>query len=171
MLLFIILFTSVFYMFWNWLSNIYRSQKPALWHLSMLHKQKPLPSSTVYWCDEKGNYLEYYLYFQIHTHDCCFNPLTEKDEPPNFLKTPQQWTCQRNIQSKILLLIASAKFWSARGASHQPAFMNSCLTIRHTCLPCLPSGRTLVIYLLLGEWWAKKNGRVVSKGGENGGRE
>ena len=28
---------------------------------------------------------------------------------------------------------------SARGASHQPAFMGSCLSISHTCLPCLPS--------------------------------
>ena len=32
------------------------------------HKQKPLPFSTVYWCDGKGDYLEYYLYFQIHGH-------------------------------------------------------------------------------------------------------
>ena len=28
-----------------------------------------------------------------------------------------------------------------RGASHQPAFMGSCLTINHTCLSCLSSGR------------------------------
>ena len=28
-----------------------------------------------------------------------------------------------------------------RGASHQPAFMGSCLTISHMCLPCWPSGR------------------------------
>ena len=41
----------------------------------------------------------------------------------------------------MLLLIASAKSRSLRGASHQPAFMSSCLTISHTCLPCLPSGR------------------------------
>ena len=27
---------------------------------------------------------------------------------------------------------------SVRRASHQPAFMGSCLTINHTCLPCLP---------------------------------
>ena len=39
------------------------------------------------------------------------------------------------------MLIASAKFRSARGASHQPVFMGSCLAISHTCLPCLPSGR------------------------------
>ena len=38
------------------------------------------------------------------------------------------------------MLIASAKSRSVRGASHQPAFMSSCLTIGHTCLPCLPSG-------------------------------
>ena len=29
------------------------------------------------------------------------------------------------------LWIASAKSWSLRGASHQPAFMGSCLTIGH----------------------------------------
>ena len=39
------------------------------------------------------------------------------------------------------MLIASAKSQSARGASHQPVFMGSCLAISHTCLPCLPSGR------------------------------
>ena len=30
----------------------------------------------------------------------------------------------------LAVCIASAKSWSARGASHQPAFMDSCLTIR-----------------------------------------
>ena len=39
------------------------------------------------------------------------------------------------------MLIASAKSRSARGGSHQPVFMGSCLAISHTCLPCLPSGR------------------------------
>ena len=39
------------------------------------------------------------------------------------------------------LLIASAKSRSVRGGSHQTPFMSSCLTISHTCLPCLPSGR------------------------------
>ena len=43
-----------------------------------------------------------------------------------------------------VLLIASSKSRSARGASHQPAFMSSCLTISHTCLSCLVSGRTLL---------------------------
>ena len=52
---------------------------------------------------------------------------------------------------------ASAKSWSTRGASHQPAFMSSCLTISHTCLPCLPSGRTL---LFLSDLFVV--GRVVS---------
>ena len=36
------------------------------------------------------------------------------------------------------MLIASVKSQSARGASHQPVFIGSCLTIIHTCLPCLP---------------------------------
>ena len=39
-----------------------------------------------------------------------------------------------------MMLIASAKSWSVRGASHQPAFMGSCLTISHICLPRLPGG-------------------------------
>ena len=39
------------------------------------------------------------------------------------------------------MLIASAKCQRARGASHQPVLMGSCLAISHTCLPCLPSGR------------------------------
>ena len=40
----------------------------------------------------------------------------------------------------FFMLIASTKCRSVRGASHQPAFMSSCLTISHACLPCLPSG-------------------------------
>ena len=39
------------------------------------------------------------------------------------------------------MLIALAKSKNTRGASHQPAFMRSCLTISHTMLPCLPIGR------------------------------
>ena len=39
------------------------------------------------------------------------------------------------------MLVALAKSRSMRGASHQPVFMSSCLTISHTCLPSLPSGR------------------------------
>ena len=39
------------------------------------------------------------------------------------------------------MLVASAKSCSIRGVSHQPVYMGSCLTISHTCLPCLPSGR------------------------------
>ena len=42
------------------------------------------------------------------------------------------------------MLIVSAKSRSARGASHQPAFMSGCLTISRTCLPCLPGKRTLL---------------------------
>ena len=43
------------------------------------------------------------------------------------------------FSEKFTVQIAPAKFWSVRGASHQPALMGSCLTISHTCLPCLPS--------------------------------
>ena len=50
------------------------------------------------------------------------------------------------------MLIGLGKLWSARRAPYEPAFMSSWLTIRHTCLSCLPSERILVIYLLLGVW-------------------
>ena len=48
------------------------------------------------------------------------------------------------------MLISSAKSRSARGAAHHPAFMISCLAISHTCLPCLPSGKTLLFWSDLG---------------------
>ena len=38
--------------------------------------------------------------------------------------------------------VASAKSRSRRGATRQPAFLGSRLTISHTCLACLPSIRT-----------------------------
>ena len=37
------------------------------------------------------------------------------------------------------MLTDLAKPQSARGAFQSPAVMGSCLTISHTCLPCLPS--------------------------------
>ena len=44
------------------------------------------------------------------------------------------------ITTIIIMLIALAESRSVRGASHQPAFMNSHLTISHTFyLPYLPS--------------------------------
>ena len=36
-----------------------------------------------------------------------------------------------------------------KGASHQPAFMGGCLTIIHTCLPSLPSEKTLLSWSVL----------------------
>ena len=44
------------------------------------------------------------------------------------------------------MLIVSAKSWSARGGSHQPAFMSGCLTVSHACLPSLPSETTLLFW-------------------------
>ena len=38
-----------------------------------------------------------------------------------------------------IVQIVLAKCRSARAASHQPAFMGSCLTISHMCMPGLPS--------------------------------
>ena len=48
----------------------------------------------------------------------------------------------RNIQRKTPLLcrLFTAKSWSARVASHHPAFVVSSLTISHTRLPCPPCG-------------------------------
>ena len=54
-----------------------------------------------------------------------------------------------------------------RGASHQPAYMGSCLIISHTCLLCLPSGKTLFQSDLLvagkllscERWESSKQGR------------
>ena len=40
-----------------------------------------------------------------------------------------------------VMLIVSAKSRSTRGASYQPVFMSSDLTISHTCLTCVPSRR------------------------------
>ena len=34
---------------------------------------KTITFLTVYWCDGKGDYPEYYLFFQIHRHDCFEN--------------------------------------------------------------------------------------------------
>ena len=43
------------------------------------------------------------------------------------------------IGLQVACRLLTAKSWSVRGASHQPAFMGSCLTISHKCLSCLPS--------------------------------
>ena len=70
------------------------------------------------------------------------------------------WYCEPSV-----MLVASAKPQSARGASHQPAFMSGRLTISHTCLTCLLSEKEGYyfggVYLLLGGSWAGKVGRVV----------
>ena len=48
------------------------------------------------------------------------------------------------------MLISSAKSRNVTGAAHQPASMISCLAISHTCLPSLPSGKTLLFWSDLG---------------------
>ena len=50
------------------------------------------------------------------------------------------------------MLIASAKSRRARGASHQPAVMVSCLTIGHACLPCLPIEGLVIVFVVLLKW-------------------
>ena len=72
------------------------------------------------------------------------------------------------------MLIASDNFWNASGASHQPAFIGSCLTISHICLPCLPSRK--VANLQSGKsgrivrWQVQRGGRVVRRQVGKGGR-
>ena len=47
---------------------------------------------------------------------------------------------QNELPPMVLFMqIFLAKSQSQRGSSHQPAFMDSYLTISHTCLPCLCS--------------------------------
>ena len=54
------------------------------------------------------------------------------------------WYCEPSV-----MLIASAKSRSARGASHQPALMSGRLTSSHTRLPCLLSERRLLFWRCL----------------------
>ena len=70
---------------------------------------------------------------------------------------PLYVVCQVLKVFLIIMLIALAKSWSVSGASHQPAFMSSCLTVRHTCLPCLPSEKMLLFWSDIFVIW-----RVVS---------
>ena len=50
-----------------------------------------------------------------------------------------RWLHSKLISTlKFLSRLLTAKFQSARGASHHPAFMVNSLTIIQTCLPCPP---------------------------------
>ena len=78
-----------------------------------------------------------------------------------------------NYIVEIILPIPLAKSHSERGASHQPAFMSDCLNISHTCLPWLPSERTLLFWrdLFVNEikeydmfkisWRGSKDGKIL----------
>ena len=47
----------------------------------------------------------------------------------------------KNLLGRIsfgIMYVVSAKSQSVSGTSHQPAFIDSCVTISHTRLPCLP---------------------------------
>ena len=54
------------------------------------------------------------------------------------------WYCK-----PCVMLIVSTKSRNARGASHQPALMSSCLTTSHTPLLCLLSERRLLFWKCL----------------------
>ena len=51
------------------------------------------------------------------------------------------WTLNLDLWILWTCILLTAKSRSARGASHQPAFIGNCLTIRHKCLPCQVSRR------------------------------
>ena len=119
-----------------------------------------------------------------------------------YLKTTFEWKMkdyllfQRKLYSawnwnNLEMLIA----WNGRGAFHLPAFMSSCLTISHTCLPPVLSERTLVFWrdlFVVGQemswemwesselgrwercisgvrWQCRKCGRIVRWHGQRGG--
>ena len=50
-------------------------------------------------------------------------------------------TQSRTFMMELLCRLLTTKFRSVRGASRQPAFMSSYLTICQTCLPCPPIGK------------------------------
>ena len=89
----------------------------------------------------------------ISSHNSFANIVRRGYLPPLFLNPPTLWSpALKKIFSppfpilffqilNVVMLIPLAKSWGTRGASHQPAVMVSCLTIRHMCFPCLPSGR------------------------------
>ena len=62
------------------------------------------------------------------------------------------------VKKHFVKLIASAKFRSMRGASHQPAFMSGCLTISHV----------FVLSTSLGERCVGKGGSIVCWEGGKG---
>ena len=45
-----------------------------------------------------------------------------------------------------ILQIALAKYQSSRRAFHQPAFLSSCLTISHICMPCLLVDELVLVF-------------------------
>ena len=57
------------------------------------------------------------------------------------------------IYKDVWCRLLTAKSHSARGASHQPALMSSCLTVCQTCLPCQPS---VWMRLNIGAWWGRE---------------
>ena len=57
----------------------------------------------------------------------------------NLTAREPQWK-QNGLPSMVdIMQMVLTKSHRARGASHQSAFVGVCLTISHTCLPCLPS--------------------------------
>ena len=66
---------------------------------------------------------------------CC--TLDSKLRPINV----RLWTCS----------LLTAKSWSTRGASHQPAFMGNCLTISHMCLPVHLVDELVLVFCV--SWW------------------
>ena len=76
------------------------------------------------------------FYLQKHSSQRVFIPSFQIIRPPSLILPPL-----KNLYPpfpilffqtlNVVMLIASAKSWSAREASHQPAVMVSCLTVSH----------------------------------------
>ena len=58
-------------------------------------------------------------------------------------RNPLNFVSNTFFITSYVMLIASTKSRTARGASHHPIYMASCLIISHTCLPCLRSEEML----------------------------
>ena len=84
------------------------------------------------------------LLFLYHIQAICGNIANKNLNAADDDEQAFNYRWPNTLKKENDLLIASAKSQSVRRASYQPAFMNGRLTISHTCLPCLPSERTLL---------------------------
>ena len=84
------------------------------------------------------------LLFMYHIQAICGNIANKNLNAADDDEQIFNYRWRNTLKKENDLLIASAKSQGVRRASYQPAFMSGRLTISHTCLPCLPSERTLL---------------------------